>query len=428
MALSADVVVVGGGLAGACAAWTAKAAGADVLLVARAPGATAISSGCIDFAAAGDAAIGDAAGELAARGDHPYSLLGRRLRPAIDAALSLLRAQLGFAGATDAAQKNLWLATPLGRVKAAALAQPSIAAGDLRALPPGSRLGVAALAGAQAIEARLMAKGLDELLQQQSSAVVLAADFYSHREDAQRNMAEIAADLDRPGRRAQLGESLARAARREAATHVLVPAVGLADAAAAQRELTDAAGRPVFESLGAPPSVPGLRLQRLIESALDRAGVKRIAGIAEGTFADGLQVVRGVECEPVRARAVVLAGGRYVGGGIRQAAASGELADSVFGLPAFAGDRRKIAALMTEELFAVKLRGRHAGLAAGLRADGELHALDDRGRPAAAAGAPVFACGAALGGFDPASGDGGLGVAAVTGCEAGRLAAEAERC
>ena len=39
MALTADVLVVGGGMAGACAALAARAAGADVLLVARAPGA-----------------------------------------------------------------------------------------------------------------------------------------------------------------------------------------------------------------------------------------------------------------------------------------------------------------------------------------------------------------------------------------------------
>jgi succinate dehydrogenase/fumarate reductase flavoprotein subunit len=37
LALSADVVVIGSGLAGACAAWAARAAGADVLVIARAP-------------------------------------------------------------------------------------------------------------------------------------------------------------------------------------------------------------------------------------------------------------------------------------------------------------------------------------------------------------------------------------------------------
>jgi anaerobic glycerol-3-phosphate dehydrogenase len=82
---------------------------------------------------------------------------------------------------------------------------------------------------------------------------------------------------------------------------------------------------------------------------------------------------------------------------------------------------------MTEELFALRLRGRHAGLMAGLRADEQLRPLDEQGRPASAGGSPLFACGAALGGWDPAAGDGGLGVAAVTGCAAGRRAAEALR-
>src|SRR5207253_3035678 len=105
-------------------------------------------------------------------------------------------------------------------------------------LPSGARIGIAALAGAQAVEARLTAKGLDELLRSESSAVALAVDFYSHREDAQRTMPEIAADLDRPGRRALLGEALQRAARREGATHIVVPTVGLRDPAGAQAELS----------------------------------------------------------------------------------------------------------------------------------------------------------------------------------------------
>ena len=53
MALTADVVVVGGGMAGACAALAAREQGAKVLLVSRASGATTLSSGAIDFGAMG---------------------------------------------------------------------------------------------------------------------------------------------------------------------------------------------------------------------------------------------------------------------------------------------------------------------------------------------------------------------------------------
>src|SRR5205085_11387191 len=154
----------------------------------------------------------------------------------------------------------------------------------------------------------------------------------------------------------------------------------------------------------------------------------QVQGIAERSATGGLQIVAGADCRPLRAAAVVLAGGRFLGGGIVAEQATGRLRESALGLPAFAGQRSRIVPLMSEELFAQRLRGRHAGLAAGLRADAGLRALDDGGAPASADGAPVFAAGAALGGFDPASGDGGLGVAAVTGCAAGRRAAEAARC
>ena len=428
MALTADVVVVGAGLAGACAAWAARDAGGSVLVIARAPGATAVSSGCIDVAQAeGDLPIGEAATLLSRQPQHPYGLLGVQLGPAIDAAMTMLQQRLSALGLRGAAGRNLWLPTPLGKVKPAALAQGPIALGDLRTLPAGSRLGVVALCGAQVLEARLMAKGLHAILGPESSAVVLEVDFYLDREDAQRSLPEIASDLDRPGRRARLGEALDRAARSQNATHVLVPTVGLLDAMAGHAELAAAAGRPIFELLGAPPSVPGLRLSRAIEAALDAAGVRRVQGIAERSASGGLQIVRGTGCEPVSAKAIVLASGRFLGGGV-VAGAGGLLTDSALGLPAFAGERRKLATLMTEELFALKLRGRHAGLAAGLRADHELRALDEQGRPATAAGSRIFACGAAIGGHDAASGDGGLGVCAVTGAFAGARAAEAARC
>jgi glycerol-3-phosphate dehydrogenase subunit B len=416
VALTTDVVVIGGGLAGACAALAAREAGAEVVSIARAPGATAMSSGAIDFAAAeDDAPIGEAARRLARNAPgHPYALLGEGLVPAIDDALALLVrhfAGLEMKGARSASDRNLWLATPLGRAKPAALAQGGIAAGDLRNLASReARLGVVALAGAQAVEARLLAHGLTPLLAPLCEAVVVAPDFYRQRADALRTLPEIAHDLDAPGRRGGLGASLARAAAQAHATHLLLPTLGLADPVAARAELERAAGVPVLELLGAPPSVPGLRLQRALAAALEKAGVRSITGIAERSSDGQVQIVRGVECEPVRAGAVVLATGRFLGGGIR-CEADGRLRETVFDLPARAGGREALAALPNESLFAERAAGPHPGLAAGVTADSELRAGSS------------FVCGAVVGGFDPARDEGGLGVCAVTGAVAGRRAA-----
>jgi anaerobic glycerol-3-phosphate dehydrogenase len=107
---------------------------------------------------------------------------------------------------------------------------------------------------------------------------------------------------------------------------------------------------------------------------------------------------------------VVLASGRFLGGGIR-CEADGRLRETVFDLPASAAGRGVLTALPNEQLFAERAAGPHAGLTAGIQADGELRA------------GGVFACGAVLGGFEPARDHCGLGVCAVTGLVAGRRAA-----
>jgi glycerol-3-phosphate dehydrogenase subunit B len=426
VALNASVVVIGGGLSGACAALAARESGADVVLVSRAPGATAVSSGAIDFAAMpGDVPIGDAAEALARRRGHPYALLGERLRPAIDDAIALLRRHLGalgLEGAHSSADRNLWLATPLGQAKPAALAQGAIAAGDLRALAgKRARLGVVAMAGAQAVEAGLAARGLSRWI----DAVPVQLDSHRTREDALRTIAELAQDFDRAESRARIAESLRRAVASSGATHLLLPTLGYLAPLDVRAELEKRSGAAILESIGAPPSVPGMRLFRALQQALQAAGVRRVDGIAERAADSGLQIVRGVECEPVRAGAVVLASGRFVGGGIASGPQGGVLRETVLGLPAWAGERRAITALPTEELFAARVGGDHPGLSAGLRADANLHALGESSQPARAGGAPVFACGAALGGFDPARDEGGLGACAVTALCAGRSAAMA---
>ena len=424
MALTADVVVVGGGMAGACAALAAREKGAKVLLVARASGATTLSSGAIDFGGvAEDATVGEGARAVSRQPGHPYALLGDSLPALLERTMAFLRrhlVSLGLEGARVAADKCLWLPTPVGTARPAALAQSSIAAADLRNLSSRPmRLAVVAFGGAQQVESGLVASGLSRLLAPLGEAVAAPIDLYRTREDALRSVAELARDLERPGRRDLLAASLLRAANAVRATHLLVPTLGFADPAVARAEVERTVGRPVFEALGAPPSVPGLRLQAALGSALRAAGVRTVDGIAERSGDGGVQIVHGVECQPVRAGAVVLASGRFIGGGIRCEPGSGLLRETVLDLPAFAAGRRNIAALPSEELFAVKASGAHPGMAAGIRVDAELRPLDP------ATGVPLFACGSLLGGFDPARDSGGLGTCALTGLFAGERAAHA---
>jgi glycerol-3-phosphate dehydrogenase subunit B len=392
VALSADVLVIGGGMAGAAAALSARQAGASVLLVARGPGATALSSGAADIAAVEDLPLREAARVLARRSGHPYALIDD-LDAMVAEALRLLKT-LGYAGGGE---RNLWLLSPLGCAKPAALAQSAIAAGDLRALPRDARPAVVALAGSQAIEARLQAAGLRRFFEK---AFVLPLDFYTQRSDALRTLPEMARDID------ERRDELAALLRRAGASHFFLPTLGFSPQPIE-------AGAPVFEMLSAPPSVPGLRLQRALDKALQAAGVEVRTGIAERSAQGGVQIVRGVACEPVEAGAIVLATGRFIGGGIRS---DSRLRETVFDLPAFAGERQAMPALATEELFAQRARGRHAGLAAGVRVSEGLR-LSDR----------IFAAGAVVGGYDQSRDEGGIGAAALLGIAAGRSAAQAAK-
>lgn len=362
--MALDVLVIGGGIAGAAAALTARKAGASVLLAARGPGATALSSGAADFGAE----------------EKIFSFSSSE--------------GVQFLNTLGYVEGDLWLLTPLGSVKRTRMAQPHIAAGNLAKLPADARPAVAALCGAQAIEAQLQAKGLAKHF---PKAFALPIDFYTQRADALRTLPEIAADIDQ--RRAELAHALQRAVRNSGATHLYMPTLGY------DPQPIDA-GVPVFELLSAPPSVPGIRLQRALEKALE--GVQR-QGIVEKRSDGGVQLISGTACEPLEPKAIVLATGRFIGGGIRS---DDRLRETVFDLPVFAGARQQIVALPTEELFAQKARGKHPALSAGLR---ELKHGN------------VFAAGAVAGGYDPSRDEGGLGTAATLGVAAGKAAAAAAR-
>ncbi len=81
------VLVIGGGIAGYCAALAARRAGAEVSTVARAPGATALYAGAMEI-------VDDLDSVLKSEPQHPFSRLGMdsvRLAHELDTAVHLLR-------------------------------------------------------------------------------------------------------------------------------------------------------------------------------------------------------------------------------------------------------------------------------------------------------------------------------------------------
>ncbi|BDG07077.1 FAD-binding protein [Anaeromyxobacter paludicola] len=422
-----DVLVLGGGLAGAVAALAARERGARVALVRRSPGASALSSGAVGVAWDADALPGDplrarrgwleSARRLGARRpEHPYAVVGEGLRE-LPAALAFAASELEALLAPPL-ERNRFLATAHGAALGAALCQRSMAAGDL--LEVRGRLAVAGFRGHLGWDARLVAGGLARYAPLGGpEPVAVELDLFAGPGEGLLRPHELARALEPPGAAEEAGRRLREALPAGAAAALLPPVLGLRLEARVPERLSAAAGLPVAELLGDVPSVPGLRLQDAMERRLRQAGVELVEGPVERAEAPGLALLAGGR--ELVAGAWVLATGRYTGGGV---ARRGRLLEPVLGLPVHAGGEdpagprlhaRPPAALTRAGCFEPQPL-----LAAGLRVDPELRPLGEDGRPFHPR---LFAAGGVLGGHEPAQDGTGLGVAILTGYVAGRGAA-----
>jgi glycerol-3-phosphate dehydrogenase subunit B len=187
------------------------------------------------------------------------------------------------------------------------------------------------------------------------------------------------------------------------------------------------------------PSLPGLRLQRALDRQLEAAGVRLLLGDAFSTdgriaglrlrdpvpplpesqdFDEGAarQPSPQPPSWPLRAGAVVLATGKFIGGGIER---RGRLREPIFDLPVWLDGRVDEGRWMGDVTDA-ELEAEQAAFRAGLRIDGRLRPLDRGGRPV---DDELFACGALLYGNDAARDGAGLGLAWFSGWLAGLEAA-----
>lgn len=399
-----DVVVIGMGVAGAVAALKARKEGKTVALIARAPGATALSSGAVDPLSNPTPGV-----------QHPASIVRDALAFAREVFSSL---GLTSGPADDGA---LILPTVLGAWKTALLAQATQAAADLDAIK-GREWIVVRFADVESAAWRTGA----ELARQ--AAKRLGADPAPVREievellAASRRLGvfEAAAALDDNDSLAALvGERIARKiGDRASAFALLDPVMGLRDYARVMREVGRSAGVACAEMLPTVPSVPGRRWQTAIEAALTNAGVAVIRAHASAFAADGRTVtsVRPANVPEVRAKAFVLGSGRFVGGGIRR---DSEFFEPLFGIPVHCAGAPD-PDVPVGDLAGRRISDRHAAFTAGVRVDDRMRPLDRFGSPVFE---NVFAAGAVIG--DPSASDSpsGMGHAIVSGFQAGCNAA-----
>ncbi|MFC6786101.1 glycerol-3-phosphate dehydrogenase subunit GlpB [Halobaculum halobium] len=433
MAIEADVVVVGGGLAGATAALSAARDGAHVHLISANESTLRQASGLIDALGypnpdgddADDAGTDAAPGPLAdpfagiddLPADHPYRIVGA---DALRAGLALFDDAVGDLYRGGHTDRNALVATTSGRAKPTARYPRSMAPGLVSDDRATLLVGFEAATDFDAPLAadRLAAVGVPFDVDgvtvefpgeyRADAAVTRLAHALERDEDAGegRTSRQRLADRVRP----HLGD----------AERVGFPAMlGDSQVEAVRADLSERLGAEVFEIPTGPPSLPGIRLADRLFDALDEAGVSMTTGtpvVDHETDGDG-DIVRvyidrnGAEI-PYRADAYVLATGGLVGKGV-DSDRDGPV-EAVFGCHVPAPDDRM--AWSEEGAFAD-----HAFARFGVEPD-------DRLRPVGSDGSPefgnLFAAGGVVGGADVAREKSASGVSLATGLVAGRSAAE----
>ena len=279
------VLVIGGGIAGCMAALGAVQAGAEVMLVSRAPGATALYAGGMEIAAE----LREMRALAASQPYHPFVRLGLNdfeLVTLLDEVCyrvqeALLRAGLRIAGNW---RTTGWYADVHGGVRPAHLVPESVFPGELGGLQ-GKRVAVVGVSAIGDYDAVATAGALEE-------AGVRAMP--------------VSVSMELP-QSASLSDLFGRQA----------PEI---------REVVEAVAYPPglvqlpengFELLATLPSPHGWRLQQALDAALADHGVDVAQGEISGVRARGRQVEAALTASTeLAADRFVLATGRYLSGGL----------------------------------------------------------------------------------------------------------------
>ncbi|MDX1387111.1 MAG: FAD-dependent oxidoreductase [bacterium] len=355
MEAQTDIAIIGGGLASLATAAALEGSGLEVTLIRKAPGAAALSNGAWDLCDNPLSYPGEEIDRFPSVGKNISELLHRRPHhpwwsyqqiqgpEAIFSQLQEFTLHLARSIPLELdgdGMNPIALLTDLGTLKATAMVQKSLAAGDLRRMK-NAKILVVGIEGFVSLNARFLRKALEEMIGGQENPYV---DLVGHLDvrlpkgSSQNSLSafEVAQSIDSEEVFVELGRQINEYIQGKVYTHIFFPPVlGMIHTGKILEALSKITGCHVAEVLPTLPSVPGWRLAEAILRYFQQQEYDLLAGEVVGYESQGrniqtLQVHCGKERVKVNAKKVVLATGKFIGGGLRQ---SPPWHESIFGLP-----------------------------------------------------------------------------------------------
>jgi glycerol-3-phosphate dehydrogenase subunit B len=451
MNLETDLLIIGGGMAGLVAGIVAAEAGLNTILLQKGQSATAFSSGAIDvigyLPAASEPFSTPEEGLTAIAGLyplHPYGIVGYGddVKPedvvgsivrSVQDALEWLKHHLEetMSPVMGTFDSNMYPITILGTTKPTCLVQKTMNSDDLQERDD-SVLLFAGITGYPDFNPSTAAKTYleDRIAMGQPPHKVghCMLQISPFGKSFNVSSIEIARHLDHEGSVDALARQLKKQVKQIGPTHVAVPPIlGIRNALENKSTLEKLLGVKVFELLSFPPSVPGFRLQKALETVYTKSGGKLLVGHEAISSVKAKRRVKSVIARSPRrqitidAKAFLIATGKYIGGGI--AGDERGLRETVFNIMTVTGDYHAASEIIPSR-YTHRLSINPTGQpiqSCGLSVDPQFRPVDEDGIEWAD---NLFAAGAVLAGYNYSVEKSGLGVALTSGYSAALKAME----
>ena len=379
--INCELVVVGAGMAGMAATLFALNRGISTVQVGIAS-EIIFATGLIDLMGvhpiesgktwenpweAIDALVHDIPG-------HPYARLGKRdIKTAIDEFLSFLNGSgLAYGHQED---RNSKVITPVGTLKYT-YCVPRTMWNQVVALKDGRPGLIVDIRGLKGFSARQITQSLKAFWTNLRHVQISFPDTEHLGEVYTEPMARSLALSKTRGKLAQL----VRPHLKDSEVVGFPAFFGMHDTLKIHSDLEKKIGVPLFEIPTMPPSIPGLRIKELFEVRLPDLGArllyqKKVLSVRQNNKSFILEIGDSISEYTVRAKGIILASGRFIGGGLH--AGRKRIQESIFDLPVYQPTER----IEWHSHDFLDPRG-HLINRAGLEIDDQFRPLDASGNPA----------------------------------------------